>query len=212
MCSLLVRSSSIGTKDFTSLYLGVLIADKIGVKYGRPSVTILWTLTKVHRGYVDDIFELFRSKHHIEKFRNYLNRQHKNIEFTSETENRNSISFLDIKITRDNNKFMTSVYRKPTFGGLFTNFRGFSPKSYKYNLLFTLLHRAFRLCSIFERFHQKIDKLQTIFENKRYPKSFVDLCTQKVLRESFYKKETSTKNSKKNLFASFLFLEKGRCN
>ena len=63
----------------------------------------------IYRKYVDDTFLRFRSKHHIEKFRNYLNRQHKNIKFTSETENENSISFLDIKITRDNNKFMTSV-------------------------------------------------------------------------------------------------------
>ena len=115
----------------------------------------------IYRRYVDDTLLLFRSKHHIEKFRNYLNRQHKNIKFTSETENENSISFLDIKITRDNNKFMTSVYRKPTFSGVFTNFESFIPKSYKYNLLFTLLHGAFKLCSNFERFHQEIDKLKT---------------------------------------------------
>ena len=68
----------------------------------------------IYRRYVDDTFLLFRSKHHIEKFRDYLNRQHKSIKFTSETENENCISFLDIKITKDKNKFMTSVYRKPT--------------------------------------------------------------------------------------------------
>ena len=53
------------------------------------------------------------------------------MKFTSETENENSISFLDIKITRDNNKFMTLVYRKPTFSGVFTNFGSVIPKSYK---------------------------------------------------------------------------------
>ena len=97
----------------------------------------------IYRRYVDDVFLLFRSKHHIEKFRNYLNRQHKNIKFTSETENKNSMSFLDIKITRNNNKFMTSVYRKLSFSGVFTNFVSFIPNSYKYNLLFTLLQAIF---------------------------------------------------------------------
>ena len=63
----------------------------------------------IYRRYVDDRFLLFRSKHYIEQFRNYLNRQHKKIKFTSETENENSISFLDTKITRDYNKFMTFV-------------------------------------------------------------------------------------------------------
>ena len=76
----------------------------------------------IYRRYVDDTFLLFCSKHHIEKFQNYLNRQHKHIKFTSKTENENSISFLDIKITRGNNKLMTSVYRRPTFSGVFTTF------------------------------------------------------------------------------------------
>ena len=101
----------------------------------------------IYRRYIDDTFLLFRSKHHIEKFRNYLISQHKNTRFTSEIENENPISFLDIKISRDNNKFRTSVYRKPTFSRVSTNFGSLIPKSYKYNLLFTLLHRAFKLCS-----------------------------------------------------------------
>ena len=78
-----------------------------------------------YRRFVDDTFLCFYWKRHIEKFRNYLNRQHKNIRFTSETESENSMSFLDIKISRDNNKFKTSVYRKPTFSGVFTNFGSF---------------------------------------------------------------------------------------
>ena len=126
----------------------------------------------IYRIYVDDTFLIFRSKHHIEKFRNYLNRQRKKIKFTSETENGNSIPFLDIKITRNNNKFMTSVYREPTFSGVFNNFGSFILKSYKYNFLFTLLHREFKICSNFESFHQEIDKLKPIFKNNGYPRGF----------------------------------------
>ena len=57
--------------------------------------------TVISRMYVDHTFLLFHLKHHIEKFRNYFNRQLKNIKFISETENENSISFLDIKMTRE---------------------------------------------------------------------------------------------------------------
>ena len=105
----------------------------------------------------------------------------------------NSISFLDIKVTRDNNKFMTSVYNKPTFSGVFTNFGSFIPKSYKCNLLFTLLHRAFKLCSNFERFHQEIDKLKTIFQNNGYPKSYVYFCIKKYSDKAFTKKKVVLK-------------------
>ena len=124
----------------------------------------------IYRRYVDDTFLLFRSKHYIEKLQNYLNRQHKNDRFTFETENKNSISFLDIKISRDNNKFTTSVYRKLIFNGVFMNFESFIPKSYKYNLLFILLHSTFKLCSVFELFHQEIYKLKTTTKTTVIPK------------------------------------------
>ena len=86
----------------------------------------------------------------------------------------NSISFLDIKIVRDKNKFTTSVYRKPTFTGVFSNFESFIPNTYKYTLIFTLLHRAFKLCSNFEQFHQKIENLKNIFTNNGYPANVSD--------------------------------------
>ena len=44
--SLVVWGSSVGTKNFASLYVGVPMADKTGLKDGRPCVTILWTLAK----------------------------------------------------------------------------------------------------------------------------------------------------------------------
>ena len=56
------------------------------------------------------------------KLKNYLNLQHANIKFTSEIEMNNSLSFLDIKIVREKSKFTTSVYRKTTCSGAFTNF------------------------------------------------------------------------------------------
>ena len=87
----------------------------------------------IYKRYVDDTFLLFRSKDHIEKFRCYLNCQHPNIKFTYEIEENNSKSFLDIKITRVNNSFSTSIYRKVTFSGVLTNFESFIPVSYKSN-------------------------------------------------------------------------------
>ena len=80
----------------------------------------------------------------------------KNIRFTSETKSENFISFLDIEISRNNNKFTTSVYRKPNYSGVFTNFRSFIPESNKYKLQFNSLHRAFKLCSNFELFIRRL--------------------------------------------------------
>ena len=96
-----------------------------------------------------------------------------NITLTSNIEMNNSLSFLDIKIVRENNIFTISVYRKLTFSGVFTNFESFIPNSYKYALIFTLLHRAFKLCSNFELFHQEIENLKNIFR--------ISVCTRLTL-------------------------------
>ena len=55
-------------------------------------------------------------------------------------EEKNSLSFLDIKIFRDDGKFQTSLYRKSTFSDVLSNFESFLPILYKYNLVSTFLH------------------------------------------------------------------------
>ena len=118
----------------------------------------------VYWRFVDDTFLLFRTKDHVEKFKNYLNKQHKNIKFTSQIEENGSLSFLDITITCENYKFLTSVYHKPKLSGVFTNFESFIPDMHKCGLIETLLHRSFRLCSSYENFHREIETLMSIFK------------------------------------------------
>ena len=101
----------------------------------------------LYRWIVDDTFLLCWTKDHVEKFKNYLNKQHKNIKFMSEIEENGSLSFLDITITCESNKFVRSIHCKPTFIGIFTNFESFKPDLHKRGLIENLLHRSFRLCS-----------------------------------------------------------------
>ena len=79
-----------------------------------------------YRRYMDDTFVLFRDKSHAPLFLNYLNRQHSSINFTMETEEDCSLSFLDVDIKRNKKKFSTSVYRKPTFSGLGISYFSFA--------------------------------------------------------------------------------------
>ena len=68
-----------------------------------------------------------------------MNTKHLSIKFTFKHEHNNTFSFLDVKICRENNKLTTSVYRKPTFSGVFTNFRSFIPTVQKFSLVYILL-------------------------------------------------------------------------
>ena len=81
----------------------------------------------IYRGYVDDTFVTFNSNEQLKKFVEYMNTKHPNIKFTFEHEHNNIFSFLNVKISRENKKLTTSVYRKPTLSGFFTNFKSFIP-------------------------------------------------------------------------------------
>ena len=69
----------------------------------------------VCRRLADYTFLKFQSKDDVEKFRNYLNKQHKNIKFRLEIVENGLVSFLNIKNSCENGKFVTSVYHKSTF-------------------------------------------------------------------------------------------------
>ena len=98
---------------------------------------------------VDDIFVLFESFEKMKKFRDYLNSKHPKINFTYELEQNGRLPFLDMMIDRNDGKIKTSVYRKPTFTGIYTHFDSFLPSIYKFDLLSTLLYRYFSICSTY---------------------------------------------------------------
>ena len=56
------------------------------------------------------------------------------VTFSFEEEKNGKMSFFDEEISRDNGKFVTTVYRKPTFSGAYTHFESFLPSTQKFDL------------------------------------------------------------------------------
>ena len=100
-----------------------------------------------YRRYVDDILVLFESAEHLSKFHVYLNTCHPNMSFSFEQEIKDKLSFLDVEVSRQQDKFVTTVYRKPTFYGLYTHFDSFLSEIYKVGMIYTLLYRCLKICS-----------------------------------------------------------------
>ena len=159
-----------------------------------------------YRRYVDDIFVLFRSQDHLIKFRDYFNKCHPNMNFTFEQEKNGKLSFLDVEVSRDGNTFVTSVYRKPTFSGVYTHFDSFLPSTYKIGMSYTLVFRCFRICSDWNKFHKEIIFLKDIFLKNGYPTSFIDKCFKTFLDQLFIKKPQVLTVEKKTLTLVLPFL------
>ena len=145
--------------------------------------TYLGILPILYRRYVDDCFLIFGSKAQSDVFFQFLNKQHKNIQFTKDDELDNSLPFLDIHITHnDDGTLSTSIYRKPTFSGLYLKWNSFVPKQFKTGLVNCLLNRAWKICSNSDLFHQEINFIKSTLAANGYPSNFLNSCINRFLK------------------------------
>ena len=76
-----------------------------------------------------------------------LNSFDKNIQFTFEEENDETIPFLDILISRKRNDITTTVHRKSTCNDVYLNWNAFAPATWKRGTLKAYIERAYVICS-----------------------------------------------------------------
>ena len=113
-----------------------------------------------------------------------LNTQHPTIQFTCDTKKDDMLPFLDVNINCDE-IFKTSVYRKPTFTGLFTDFHRFLPLLYKINLAKCLFTRAFRICSSFAAADIEFKNVDALLHKNSFPQPLLDKCLRSVLNNVY---------------------------
>ena len=162
----------------------------------------------LYRRYVDDIFLLFKSNDHLKYFQDFLNSCYINMSFSMETEKENKLSFLDVEVIREQGKSTTTVYRKPTFSGVYSNFESFLPSLYKFGMIYTLVYRCFRISSNWTQFHTQLTFLKEIFRKNVYPENFIGKCFKKFLNNVHLVKENVPTVEKKRLLLVLPYLGK----
>ena len=76
------------------------------------------------------------------------------------------MSFLDVNISRENGKFVTTDCRKPTVSGVYTHFKSFLSSTQKFGLVYTLVFRCYTLWSDWWKFHRELVTLKRSFPKK----------------------------------------------
>ena len=137
-----------------------------------------------------------------------MNSKHKNINFSFETEKDEQLLSLDISVFCENGKFVTNVYRKETFTGVYFNFSSFIPLEHKFGLVYTLLHRCFCLVSDMSKFHFEIEKLKEILLSNGYSNKFIDKCISKFMNKLYIKKPVMLTVPKKRLYLVLPYMGK----
>ena len=90
-----------------------------------------------------------------------------------EEENNGELPFLDMFVEIRDSSFLTSVYRKPTFTGLYLSWHSFSLKSRKLNLIRCISYRALNICSDC-KIEDELKFIRDIFINNGYPEEVID--------------------------------------
>ena len=90
------------------------------------------------------VFFLYSKPEHARFFLEYINKKHKNMRFSIESEINWSL-FLDVKLFRETKSLLLVFFRKTTSDGVYTNFISFIALEYKIGLLNILLNRGFFL-------------------------------------------------------------------
>ena len=90
--------------------------------------------------------------------------------------------FLDVLVEKNDHKFVTSIYRKPTFTGQYICWKSFCPIKQKTNLISTLVHRALIIC-LKSTLQNELSNICSILINNGYPEAVINAVTTKKINQ-----------------------------
>ena len=138
-------------------------------------------LPEIYRRFVDDTFSLFFKRSRAFELLECLNNLHPSLEFTMESQVDRKLPFLDVLVMNEGDKLNTTIFRKPTFTGLYTRWDSYCSTGQKIALVRSLTVRAKRICSPGQYLVDEVKQLKLIFERNGYPHPITDRVIDKVL-------------------------------
>ncbi|XP_072381211.1 uncharacterized protein [Diabrotica undecimpunctata] len=126
-----------------------------------------------------------------------INQIHPNIKFTMELESSQSINFLDLTITRLNDHFDFSIYRKPTQTDHIIPLSSNHPMSHKYAAFHSYIHRLETIPLSQSNYQTELNILKQIASNNGYDPNLINKLINKrqlkLLREAAFPRDLTIK-------------------
>ncbi|CAF4227154.1 unnamed protein product, partial [Rotaria sordida] len=157
--------------------------------------------------YADATFIFINKDANVNNILSILNDFHPSIKFTRKIEDNDKLEFLHIQVIRSSEQqcFETTLYRKPTFTGLLTNWNSYIPIQYKKASIVSMVNRAFNICSTYKHLEDEFNEIRRISLLNNYPLSFIDIIIG--IKLSQHRNKTITKldtpiieNDKKKIY------------
>ena len=163
-----INGVAMGTKmgpSYANLFVG-FIENKFFSNYHGPKPDL-------YKRYIDDcVGATSSSKEELNLFINSVNSFHPALKYTWEI-SENSLAFLDIKLSINDNGLSTSVHYKPTDSHNYLLHSSSHPQHVKNAIPFSQFLRLRRLCSDDTDFNNKCEEMCQFFKKRGYPDSAV---------------------------------------
>ena len=99
--------------------------------------------------------------------------------------------------------FVTTVYRKPNFSGMYTHLDSFLPTLFKFGMIYTIAYQYFKICSDWKKIHKELHFLKRAFSKNVYPLLFIDKYSKTVINKLVIKRAQIIKVKKKTYFCHY---------
>lgn len=129
--------------------------------------------------YLDDIFVIWDSTYgDVHQFLNVIQNLHPSFTFTYEM-NPYALHFLDVLVQQINGIIQTDIYFKPTDSRQYLHFSSYHPSHIKRNIPYNLSYRIYHIVSNPELRTRRLNDLQNILLNLKYPAALVSDAIKK---------------------------------
>ena len=160
--------------NFANLFMGKFEEDFV---YNNNPFS---TLLRCWYRFIDDVFCIFTgSFEQLQEFKVYISSRMPTIKFTLE-HSQQSISFLDVMVTKKSEQLDTKVYRKETDRNSFLDFSSYHTPGLKKGLPYSQLVRIKRICSSEMAFEEQAADLCSRFREKGYREDILNDALQRA--------------------------------
>ena len=196
-----IKGTAMGTKvapTYANLVMGyfeMTLYKKIGENFGQFQLNFMQNWKR----YLDDCLILWsESEEDLEKFKDIINNIHCDIQFTSESSNK-EIPFLDILIKKEGTIIETDIYYKSTDSKQYLLFNSCHPKHVTTNVPYNLAKRICRITSKEETKEKRLEELSQFLTDRLYPSNLIKNGISRAKQERQEISQEPSKTDQRNL-------------
>lgn len=178
-----ISGTAMGTKvapTYATLVMGFLEDKMYKLVESTFNLSFSKYIKEQWKRFLDDCFIIWtKNRDELNLFQNLLNNINPSIQFTMETDN-NQLPFLDILVTKADNRITTDIYYKNTDTHQYLDFSSCHPSHTKRNIPFCLARRICTIVTEDGKRNERLNELRVFLKKQKYPDSLIDMGIDKA--------------------------------